>query len=76
MLGMIYHTIEQLWTALVSFIEYATETFSSLGYLISMLNTFVENMPQYLDWLPLPALQLICIGFVVVILYKILGREG
>lgn len=33
------------------------------------------NLPQYFSWLPFPVLSLLTSTFVVVVIYKILGRD-
>lgn len=41
----------------------------------TMLNVF-DKIPDIFSWLPMPCVIIVLTCFAVVILYKILGREG
>lgn len=54
---------------LLSFIE-------DTVYVIQLTGEFVAQIPSYLGWLPSSVLAVVVSIFAVVVIYKILGREG
>lgn len=50
--------------------------FEDLGYLVSLTGNFVLRIPSYFTWLPDEVAQIFILGFSIVVVYKILGREG
>lgn len=63
-------------TAITSIFDFVIGLFQDLIYMIKLLGQVVLNIPAYFSWLPAEVIVLIvtCIGIVVI--YKILGREG
>ena len=57
-------------------IEFLINTISDIAYIVKLLGYFVLNIDQFFDWLPATCVSLIVFGFSIVVLYKILGREG
>lgn len=51
-------------------------TVRDLAYIAKLLGTFVGNIPSYFAWLPDEALATLVTIFAIVIIYKLLGREG
>lgn len=45
-------------------------------YIIKITGTFLLKIPDYFAWLPSECLTLVGIIFSIVVVYKILGREG
>lgn len=62
-------TVSSLVNFLVSFVE-------DLVYVVDLTAKFVVKIPTYLNWLPSEVLSIIVICFGIVVVYKILGREG
>ena len=60
-------------TALFSFLF---SIISDLVYLVQLTAKFLLQIPVYFSWLPSPVVSLIILIFSIVVLYKILGREG
>lgn len=64
----------------VNFIYEAREFLECLiddmAMLIDMTADFVSRIPSYLFWLPDSVKLLFVAGFTVVVVYKVLGREG
>ena len=52
------------------------EFFSNLIYSVKLLVSTMSSFTSYFTWLPDSCLLIIGLGVVVVVLYKILGREG
>lgn len=49
---------------------------SDLVYLVQLTGKFLAQIPVYFSWLPAELLTLIVLIFTIVVLYKVLGREG
>lgn len=62
--------------AIVSVIDFVISLFGDLVYMVQITGVFIAEIPNYFAWLPGPLLSLIIVIFAVVVLYKILGREG
>lgn len=45
-------------------------------YIVKITGEAVANIPTYFSWLPEAALAILVTIFAVVVIYKILGREG
>ncbi len=54
---------------LISFIE-------DIVYIVKITGEFVLEIPTYLAWLPGPVLAIVVTVFGVVVIYKVMGREG
>lgn len=61
--------IEGLWTFL-------TQLFEDVVNLVTMLKDWLLALPDLLGFLPASLIALVMTGFGIVVLYKILGREG
>lgn len=57
-------------------IDFVIAFFRDLVYMVKLVGQTVESLPSYLSWLPEGLVGLILAIFAVVIIYKILGREG
>lgn len=65
-----------LYEALSSVIDFLISFVNDLVYIVDLTATFVLKIPIYLGWLPSQVLSIIIVCFGVVVIYKILGREG
>lgn len=45
-------------------------------YVVKLCTSFVSKIPRLFSWLPVEALAIITMIFSIVIIYKIMGREG
>lgn len=62
--------------AIVTAFEFVVSFFSDIVYVIQLTGKFLAQIPIYFSWLPGELLGLLVIIFGVVVIYKILGREG
>lgn len=62
--------------AIKAIIDFVIGLFEDLVYMIKLLGQVVINIPNYFSWLPAPVLALIVLLISIVVIYKILGREG
>lgn len=62
--------------AIVSAFDFVISFFQDLIYAIQLLGKVLVSIPSYLSWLPGPIVTLLLTLFSIVVIYKILGREG
>lgn len=62
--------------AIVSVFDFVISFFQDLIYVIQLLGKFLGQLPQYLSWMPSSVSGLLITLFAIVVIYKILGREG
>lgn len=62
--------------AIVSVFDFVISFFSDLIYVIQLLGKVVLSIPNYFSWLPSGISALLITLFAIVVIYKILGREG
>ena len=63
-------------SAITSWYSFLLQFYKDLVFVIQLTAKFLTELPQYFSWLPgeLLAIVVTCLGIVVV--YKIMGREG
>lgn len=57
-------------------LEFLLTLIADIAYMTELLAKFVSELPQYLSFLPAPILAMVTTLFAIVVIYKILGREG
>lgn len=62
--------------AIVAVIDFVISFFGDIVYLIQLLGKAVVSLPSFIDWLPAEMVTLLIVLISVVVIYKILGREG
>lgn len=62
--------------AIIAVFDFVVSFFSDLIYMIQMLGQIAVQLPSYFAWLPSELLAGLTLIFTLVVLYKILGREG
>lgn len=63
-------------SAISTLIDFIVGLFEDLLYVIELLGEFVVNIPSYFSWLPGEVIAIIVVIFSIVVIYKIIGREG
>lgn len=61
---------------IVSLIEFLISLIGDLLYVIGLLGQLAPSIPAMLGWLPGPVVSIIVTAVAIVIIYKIMGREG
>lgn len=56
--------------------EFIIDFIGDIVYIIKITGEMVVKIPDYFSWLPSEALALVVSIFGVVVIYKVLGREG
>lgn len=59
-----------------SIIDFVVGIVTDLVYVVTLCNEFVMKIPTYFAWLPSPVITVIVSIFAIVVIYKVLGREG
>lgn len=62
--------------AITSAFDFVVSLVSDIVYLIQLTGKFLGQLPGYFSWMPAEISTLLLILFTIVVLYKILGREG
>lgn len=73
---MIIQFLRDISQALTSAFEFLVGFFEDTVYIIKLTGSFLLKIPQLFSWLPAPAIALIVSIFTVVVIYKVMGREG
>lgn len=68
--------LQAIGNAIVSVVDFVISFFGDLIYAIQLLGKVVLQIPTYFAWMPPEVLALIVLIFAIVVIYKILGREG
>lgn len=59
-----------------SLVDFVFGMIQDLLYVIGLLGTMILKIPQMVGWLPSACITLVVTTFTIVVIYKILGREG
>lgn len=75
-LGDIGSFLEAIGDAILFGVQYLVDFMSDIAYVIRLTGEFVADIPQYFSWLPSQIVAIIVSLFGIVVIYKIIGREG
>lgn len=67
---------EGIVDAITGAIDFLIGFIEDIVYIVKITGEFVLEIPNYLAWLPAPVLAIVVIVFGVVVIYKVMGREG
>lgn len=62
--------------AIVSGFDFIISFFSDLIYVIQLTGKVLAQIPSFFSWMPGEIVALLVVLFGIVVIYKILGREG
>lgn len=68
--------LQAIGNAIVAAIDFVVGFFQDIVYIIQLTGKVLVQIPSYFSWLPAELLAIILTIFAVVVIYKILGREG
>ena len=72
----VVETLKGIAEAITAAIDFLFGIIEDLVYMVKLLGQFILDIPNYLSWLP-PAITAIFLAiFSIVVIYKIIGREG
>ena len=75
-MGAIIDFIKGIANFVVSLVQFVIDFIGDIVYMISLTAQFAVNIPTYFAWLPDVIVSIIVTIFSIVVIYKILGREG
>lgn len=67
---------EGIGNAITSAFDFVVSLVSDIIYLVQLTGKFLAQLPGYFSWMPAQISSLLLVLFAIVVLYKILGREG
>lgn len=76
MLDAIKNFFFGLANVITSLIDVVVGLVEDLVYVVKLCTSFVAKIPTLFSWLPSSALALIVTIFSIVVIYKVMGREG
>lgn len=59
-----------------SLVDFVVGIFQDIVYVVKLTGGFVAKIPTLFSWLPAPVVALFVTLFAIVVIYKVLGREG
>lgn len=68
--------IEGITNGVKAGVEFLLSFIEDVAYVVKLTADFVAKIPDYLSFLPAEILAVVLAIFAVVVIYKILGREG
>lgn len=66
-------TIGEFFSTVIDFVIGLVE---DIVYVVKLTAETVLKIPEYFDWLPEAVVAVIVSAFAIVVIYKVLGREG
>lgn len=76
MLQTIADVLKGIADFIVSLVDFVISFIGDIVYIIKLTAEAVAKIPEYFSWLPSACVTLIVSIFAVVVIYKVLGREG
>lgn len=76
MLKSIFNALIDFFNLVGSLVTFIIDLFQDLVYVIKLIGVFIVKIPKYIGWLPTTCVALVTVTFSIVVVYKILGREG
>lgn len=64
-----------LMTLLEGIYTFLRDMFAQLPYVVSLITSFLANIPSYFGWLPIECVSLLIVLFGIVGIYLIAGRN-
>ena len=61
---------------ITSLVDFVVGLIQDIVYIVKLCATFVAKIPSLFGWLPSAVVTIIVMIFAVVVIYKVLGREG
>lgn len=68
--------IKNIGKIITTIVTFVISFFKDLVYVIELTGKFLAQLPSYFSWLPTELLTILLVIFSIVVIYKILGREG
>lgn len=72
----IVDALEDFFEVITDLVDFVFQLFEDLLTMIQLLGKFLAEIPSYFSWLPSGFVAVVVVLFGVVVVYKIIGREG
>lgn len=76
MIDFITNTLKNIADFFVSVWNFIINLFREIGYMVKFLGEIVATIPSYFTWLPPTVLVLLLLVVSIIVIYKVIGREG
>lgn len=76
MLTGLVNFFASLGKIVTSIVEFFIGFVEDIVFIVKLLGSFVSKIPMLFSWLPTEVLAIITLIFSVVVIYKVMGREG
>lgn len=76
MLQAIFDAITGFIDTCMTICDFVIDTIQDILYVVKLTAETVASIPDYFAWMPPAALATVVTIFGVVVIYKVLGREG
>lgn len=68
--------IKNIGKIITTVIDFVISFFQDVVYVVQLTGKFLAEIPNYFSWLPGGLLTILIVIFSIVVIYKVLGREG
>lgn len=75
-MGAIIDFFTGIGDAIGTVINFVVQLFTDMLTMLQLLAKFIGDIPSYFGWLPSSVVAVVIIIFSIVVIYKIIGREG
>lgn len=75
-MGALIDMLKGFIDGVLAVVDFIISTIQDILYVIQLTGEAVLHLPDYFSWLPAPFVAVLVTIFSVVVIYKILGREG
>ena len=76
MLSAIFDAITGFIDSVMTCVDFLIDTIKDILYVVKLTAETVASIPDYFSWMPAAALGTLVTIFGIVVIYKVLGREG
>lgn len=68
--------VKEIGNFIADAFDFLLDLIADIVYMIELTAKSVSKIPDYFDWLPASIVGMIVAIFAIVVIYKVLGREG
>ena len=72
----ILDVLEGIGRFISAVVDFVIDLVEGLLYAVELMGQFVAEIPNYFNWLPESVVAILVTIFAVVVVYKMIGREG
>lgn len=76
MLDVMKNFFLSIGSVITGLVDFVIGFIGDIVYIVKLCGSFLAKIPGLFSWLPAEVLTILLITFSVVVIYKIMGREG